>query len=157
MMQTFKLLRSGRSRHSLGMMVENILGPGNEHVDPVVLRAGILTLLRLAEANYHDAESTLLQLVQSEVVTVRAAALIALAHRIDWYDQILLSSKLNGILPFLDSYAHIEEDRVAEAAAVIGIAPEEVRLRYEKLAGRFELFLSWRREDPAKDVIRKSG
>ena len=49
-----------------------------------------------------------------------------------------------GSSAFLDPHEPIGEAFVQKAAAKLKLTPEEVRARYEALAGRFHLRLKWR-------------
>jgi hypothetical protein len=60
-----------------------------------------------------------------------------------WEDAKLLSKDLDAIVPWLDPQDTIDETRVAVAAENLGVSVPEARRRYEALADRFQLHLSW--------------
>jgi hypothetical protein len=125
-----------------------------EKIDASLLRAAVLVLARLADSNDGQAEAPLLALLQSEVVEVRWAALRELRRRMDWYDEKLLTVNLNGLKPYLGQYSRIDTDRLMQAASDLAVTPDEARKRYETLAARFQLLLSWSPQNPAADITR---
>jgi hypothetical protein len=76
---------------------------------------------------------------------VRRAALGALAKICeDETEQELLSSHLNADYPWLDPQEPIDEERVKKASIVLEMSQDEVRQRYERLAEKYKLKLSWK-------------
>jgi HEAT repeat protein len=75
---------------------------------------------------------------------VRRAALEAGSKRLHTVDRKLLTHDLDGLRPFLDPHDDIRNQAAAAAASKLSLTIEEVRERYEVLAGQFHLNLEWR-------------
>ncbi|MEW5724097.1 MAG: HEAT repeat domain-containing protein [Thermodesulfobacteriota bacterium] len=79
-----------------------------------------------------------------EFAKVRRAALKALSEiQDDYLDRKLLSLCYDGEGFWWDPFEIIDDFRVVEAAATLNLEIEEVRGRYESLAIRYRLSLSW--------------
>jgi HEAT repeat protein len=76
----------------------------------------------------------------------RQNAFGGLAQGLEALDRKLLSRDLDGYDPFLDPHDPISEKFARKAAKELGLPLEEVRARYEALAGCFGLRLSWRKD-----------
>lgn len=74
---------------------------------------------------------------------VRCDALGGLAQGLEETDRCLLTRDLDGMQPFLDPRSSITEARAQRAASKLDLPLEEVKTRYETLAARFGLHLSW--------------
>lgn len=75
---------------------------------------------------------------------VRIACMGALAENLDEIDRELVGGDLYAVGPRFDPAERVEEERIEKAAQQLNLPPEEVRDRYESLADRFGLTLSWR-------------
>ncbi len=62
----------------------------------------------------------------------------------DEVDRRILSLEMDSHGPWLDPHAPIGDARVSLVARKLKLPPEDVRRRYEALAGRFPLRLAWR-------------
>ncbi|MBA3241569.1 MAG: NACHT domain-containing protein, partial [Acidobacteria bacterium] len=81
-----------------------------------------------------------------ESVRISAVGILAQAVK-DEIDRTLLSKDLDALEPFFDPQQEIDEERVNAAAANLEMPTEEVRRRYEALAGQFSLRLAWLKGD----------
>jgi len=94
--------------------------------------------------------------LEDENREVRKDALGALAWICeDETDRILLSRNFNDKRPWLDPQNPIDENRVAEAAKKFEMPEEEIRRRYEKLAEKYKLKLTWRKAHGTHGKTRK--
>ena len=112
-----------------------------EEPDEDVVAAAAEALYKLDSP---EAGGILERLLQSPAQQLRRTALRMRAKRRDKPDRRLLSKDLDDMPPWLDPHVPITEDRVARAATAVGLAPDEVRSRYEALADEFKLKLAWR-------------
>ncbi len=100
----------------------------------------------LSEIGSPRAVEALMKRLFVEDEEVRTATLGALSRTCkDETDRKLLSRDFDDFDPFLDPQIQIDEERVRRAAKELGIEVEEVRRRYESLAQRFSLKLTWKR------------
>ncbi|UCH98646.1 MAG: HEAT repeat domain-containing protein [Candidatus Aminicenantes bacterium] len=87
----------------------------------------------------------LIKKLDDENDDVRRAALGALAEiREDKTDQKLLSRDVDAIDPWLDPQEPIEEGMIKKAAKKLEMNEYDVRQRYERLAEKYKLKLSWK-------------
>jgi hypothetical protein len=90
------------------------------------------------------AVETLIKKLDDKNDWVRRNALGALAKiQEDEVDRRLLSKYFDGKWGFLDPQDPIDDKRVKEAAEELELSEEEVRQRYEKLAEKYKLRISW--------------
>ena len=78
---------------------------------------------------------------------MRKAVVDGLAQGLEAIDRRLLSRDLSRHGLFLDPRKPIGEAFVQKAAVKLKLTPEEVRARYEAMAGQFHLRLEWRAGD----------
>ncbi len=98
----------------------------------------------LGKTKSNQAVEVIIARLDDEREMVRKTALGALAKiQEDETDRKLLSRVIDGIGPWLDPQEPIGDDRVKKAAAKLEMPEEEVRLRYEKLAEKYKLRISW--------------
>jgi HEAT repeat protein/energy-coupling factor transporter ATP-binding protein EcfA2 len=99
-------------------------------------------------AKHYTSNSEVLSLLRKimtdeEEARVRQQAVEGIAKHYDDAWQILLSQYLNGIEPWLDPKAFIDDGRVEEAAEALQLSPETIRQHYEAIAQEIPLRLSW--------------
>jgi hypothetical protein len=111
-------------------------------------RAAASALGRIADPRAIDA---LVPLLADESSFVRSSALASVVRiEQDPIDLRLVSRYLDASAPWTDPQEAIDERRIDEAAPLVGLSREEVRMRYERLASRFALVLSWPAFEGAK-------
>jgi len=86
----------------------------------------------------------LTRFLASDEVEIRQAAVCAYAQQKDPHDQRLLSRDLDAIGPWRDPQNTVSDDQVVEAASRLNISPEQVRSRFEVMAGELNLKLGWK-------------
>ncbi len=99
-----------------------------------------------ALASLGDAEAghDLKQAMQGDTRSGRTDALWALAaYERDRVDRILLSRDHDALSPAIDPADEVAEHDLPAYAAATGLSEDEVRARYEALAARYPLTLSW--------------
>lgn len=74
----------------------------------------------------------------------RVLTLCRLARQCGQIDRMLLARDIDGVDPWLDPADEISRDRMRACAEKLKISEEDVRSRYESLADKFGLKLSWR-------------
>lgn len=98
----------------------------------------------LGQINTEGAVAALVSRLDDPNADTRRAAMGGLAHTTDYVERQLLSRDLDGLAPFLDPEEVISETFAQKAASQLAITLEEVKARYEALAGRSHLKLEWR-------------
>ena len=73
----------------------------------------------------------------------RRQAVRGLAHDLGNLEKALLSRDVDGMYPWLDPAQSITQSRVTECAIQLDLSEDDVRQRYQALAGTFQLSLDW--------------
>jgi HEAT repeat protein len=103
----------------------------------------------LVQLGHEQIIKTLLDRLSANVSATRVAALSALSRICeDGIDRKLLSRDLDALDPFLDPQKEIDEKWVRHAAKSLKMPVEEVRNRYQALAQKFSLKLSFSTNAP---------
>jgi HEAT repeat protein len=93
----------------------------------------------LGKIGSERAVEPLIALLRHANANKRHVALEALSKPLEQENRRLLSRDLDGLKPFLDPRETISVERVAKAARVLNLSPEDVRARYEALGSRLKL------------------
>ena len=101
----------------------------------------------LGAINSEKAVEPLIARLKDKNADVRRDALNGLAQDLEKIDRKLLSRDLDGIVPFLDPREPINDAFAKRAASKFELTVEDVRKRFETLAARFGLRLTWRTDD----------
>ena len=80
----------------------------------------------------------------SDDIESRQGAVRALAQQKEFSDKRILSLDLDGNDPWLDPKVPVIDDQVASIASRLRLSPEQVRSRFEAMAGELNLKLSWK-------------
>lgn len=105
---------------------------------------GFVVSAALALCGESDACRALHEAMADEQMETRRAALWSLASlEVDEVDRVLLSRHHDGIAPGLDPEEEIEEWDLRRCAAAVHLPVQQVRVRYERLADRYPLQLTW--------------
>ncbi|MEO5912812.1 MAG: HEAT repeat domain-containing protein [Luteolibacter sp.] len=88
--------------------------------------------------------AALTRFLASDDFEIRQAAVRAYAQQNGSDDKLLLSRDLDGSDPWLDPKETVSEVQADEAASRLAITPEQVRSRFEALAGELNLKLDWK-------------
>jgi hypothetical protein len=103
----------------------------------------------LVQLGYEQTIKTLLERLSADIWYMRVAALRALSRTCeDEIDRKLLSRDLDALNPFLDPQKEINEKWVRHAAKTLKMPVEEVCNRYQALAQKFSLKLSFSTNAP---------
>ncbi|MFD8050333.1 HEAT repeat domain-containing protein [Streptomyces chartreusis] len=101
-------------------------------------------LAALAALGDLDARQALSQAMQDTSRSKRTQALWALAMcEPDHLDRILLSRDRDAASPGIDPAEGLGQHRLGICADATGLSADQIRTRYEALAGRYSLSLSW--------------
>ncbi|NNN36913.1 NACHT domain-containing protein [Streptomyces sp. S3(2020)] len=105
---------------------------------------GFAVSAALALFGESEAGRTLHEAMADDQVEKRCAALWSLARlEIDEVDRALLSRDHDGLAPGVDPEEEIREGDLRRCAAAVHLPLQQVRARYEQLADRYPIQLSW--------------
>ncbi|NIM12442.1 MAG: NACHT domain-containing protein [Candidatus Aminicenantes bacterium] len=108
------------------------------------IEAVFYSIAILGNAKSNQAVEVMIARLDEGSEMVRKIALQAIAKiQEDKTDRKLLSRDTDGVGPWLDPQDPIDENRVKMAAKRLKKPEEEVRQRYEKLAEKYKLRISW--------------
>jgi HEAT repeat protein len=105
---------------------------------------GVTAALAIKALGDPEGGAALTRFLTADEAELRQAAVRIYARHKEFTDQLLLSHDLDASDPWLDPSKPVSDVQVAKAVSRLEISPEQVRSRFEIIAGELNLKLDWK-------------